>query len=54
MVFILSVNPGKTGEIKHIQTVADDIRRALGSDAGLNWRIILRTVYKHRKKKSRC
>lgn len=33
-----------------IQTVADDIRKALGSDAGLNWRIILRTVYKHRKK----
>ena len=33
-----------------IQTVADDIRRSMGPDAGLNWRIILRTVYKHRKK----
>lgn len=33
-----------------IQTVADDIRKVSGSDVGLNWRIILRTVYKHRKK----
>ncbi len=33
-----------------IQTVADDVRKTIGPDIAINWEIILKTVYQHRKK----
>ncbi len=33
-----------------IQTVADDVRRTIGPDIAINWDIILKAVYQHRKK----
>ena len=33
-----------------IQMIADDVRRAMGEDIGMNWKIMLETVYRHREK----
>ena len=33
-----------------IQTVASDVRQTVGPDIAVNWEIILRTVYRHKKK----
>ena len=33
-----------------IQTVADDVRKTIGPDIAINWEIILKTVYQHKKK----
>lgn len=33
-----------------IQTVASDVRKTIGPDIAMNWEIILKTVYQHKKK----
>ena len=33
-----------------IQTITGDVRQAMGMDIGMNWEIILQTVYRHKKK----
>ena len=33
-----------------IQTITGDVRQAMGMDIGMNWEIILRAVYRHKKK----
>ncbi len=33
-----------------IQTVASDVRKTIGPDISINWEIILKTVYQHKKK----
>lgn len=40
--------------VDDIQTIAEDVRRAIGADIGMNWEIILRTVYRHKKKIPLC
>ena len=33
-----------------IQTITTDVQKAMGADIGMNWDIILQTVYRHKKK----
>lgn len=33
-----------------IQTITGDVQKAMGADIGMNWDIILQTVYRHKKK----
>ena len=33
-----------------IQTITEDVQRAMGTDIGMNWDIILQTVYRHKRK----
>ena len=33
-----------------IQTITEDVQRAMGTDIGRNWDIILQTVYRHKRK----
>ena len=52
------ISPGETdvslispcGDHSNIQTVASDIRKTIEPDIAMNWEIILRAVYQHKKK----